>query len=127
MKNKIGGISMFETTKKKLLTGAILAGLGLSGLSGCVIREQVVAAPPPPPGGEVVVATDDPPPDVVEVRPIAPGPDYVWIGGFYAWRGGRYVWQRGYWGRPPYGRSYWQAGHWEHRPHGYVFIGGYWR
>ena len=42
-----------------------------------------------------------PPPMRVEVRPVAPGADFVWTPGSYAWRGGRYEWNTGTWVRPP--------------------------
>ena len=33
------------------------------------------------------------PADVVYVRPVSPGPGYVWIGGEWEWRSGNYHWQ----------------------------------
>lgn len=66
------------------------------------------------------------PADVYYVRPVAPGPDYVWIDGDWVWTGGRYVWRNGYWGRPRGGRA-WERGHWDHDGHGYRWNRGHWR
>jgi hypothetical protein len=66
-----------------------------------------------------------PPPPQVEVLPVAPGPDFVWIGGHWGWHG-RWVWEGGRYERHPHGR--WEAGHWDHRPgRGYVWVEGRWR
>ena len=37
------------------------------------------------------------PADVEYVRPVSPGPDYIWIGGEWEWRGGNYHWHDGSW------------------------------
>src|SRR5882724_6164858 len=59
------------------------------------------AGPPPPPPStqyeEVVVAQPPPPPIVEEYYYPAPGPGYVWVGGYWGWYGGRCVWVSGYW------------------------------
>src|SRR5271163_2924184 len=75
---------------------ALLSVLALS--SGCVVAvrpapvvyEQPVGAP-----GEVVVS-EDPPAPVYETVGIAPGPGYLWIGGYYHWSGAGWVWYRGH-------------------------------
>ena len=81
--------------------------------------------------GEVREAIEmAPPPMRVEVRPTAPGADFVWTPGYYAWRGGRYEWSAGNWARPPHpgvtwvepryvssgGRYYLQPGRWDFAP-----------
>ncbi len=66
------------------------------------------------------------PGDVYYVRPVAPGPDYVWIDGDWVWTGGRYTWRNGYWGRPRGGRA-WVGGHWDHAERGYHWNRGHWR
>ncbi len=45
-------------------------------------------------GGPVAVA---PPPPQVEVIGVAPGPGYIWIGGFWNWVGNRHAWVSGHW------------------------------
>lgn len=61
----------------------------------------------------------------VYARPVAPGPDYVWIDGDWVVEGGTYVWHEGYWGRPRPHRV-WQAGGWENRGNGYSWRRGRW-
>ena len=63
-----------------------------------------------------------PPPRVLRVRPVAPGPDYMWIDGYWYPVNGRYVWHAGYWTRPPYAGAHWVA--WHHE--GGRYFGGYW-
>jgi hypothetical protein len=54
----------------------------------------VVGPTPPPPPPETVV--------------VAPGPDYLWVGGSWLWLGSRWAWRTGYWHRPvhPYYRRW---------------------
>ena len=85
--------------------------------------------PPPPPADyqEVVVAQPPPPPIVEEVYYPAPGPGYVWIGGYWGWYGGRWVWVRGRWAHPPHRHAVWVGGYWERRGGSGVWIAGHWR
>jgi len=46
-----------------------------------------------------VVGTTPPQP-VVEQVVVAPGPEFVWVGGSWLWFGDRWVWHSGYWHRP---------------------------
>jgi hypothetical protein len=124
---------MNRNIRKSFLASSMLATLVMGGLTGCVIREeypapvQVTNAPPPPqPAPDQVVVQDAPPPPLVEVQPVAPGPEFVWVNGYYGWWGGRWVWHRGYWNRPPYGRHYWVRDRWDRGPHGYVYVRGHW-
>jgi WXXGXW repeat (2 copies) len=69
-----------------------------------------------------------PPRAVVEVRPAAPGPRYVWVAGYHRWDGAAYVWVPGRWVVPPPHRRVWVTGHWAHRPrHGWYWVDGRWR
>ena len=43
-----------------------------------------------------------PPAPVQEQVVVAPGPDFVWVGGAWVWYGNRWIWNRGYWHRPLY-------------------------
>jgi hypothetical protein len=43
-----------------------------------------------------------PPAPVVEVQPVSPGADYVWIGGSWVWGGHKWEWEKGRWERPPH-------------------------
>lgn len=130
---------MNRLLKKSMLGSSVAATLALGSLCGCIVREepaptvQVTSAPPPPPPSApppadvTVQDAPPPPPDVVEVQPPAPGPDFVWVGGYYGWWGGRWVWHHGYWNRPPYGYHVWVRDRWVWGPHGRVFVRGYWR
>ena len=95
--------------KKRLLIFAAAALFG----TGAALAQTVVRVAPPAP--------------IVEVRPVAPGPRYVWRGGYYRWYHGRYVWAHGYWVLPPHPGGAWVPGHWDARPGGWVWIPGHWR
>jgi hypothetical protein len=83
--------------------------------------------PPPPTAGETIVSDEAPPPPMTEtVVGVAPGPDYIWIGGYWGWDHGRRVWMRGRWDHPPRHGAVWIAPRWEHRGGHYVFVRGYW-
>src|ERR1700677_4470514 len=77
------------------------------------------------PGGEVAVSTDpgvvyadsEPPPAYAETVPVAPGADFVWIGGAWVWGGGRWGWEGGRWERPPHAGM-------RFVPHRYEYRGG---
>lgn len=65
------------------------------------------------------------PAEPVYVRPVAPGPGYVWIDGEWGYSGGRYVYNHGYWSRPRAGYT-WHHGYWDHGGHGYRWHRGGW-
>jgi hypothetical protein len=76
------------------------------------------------PGVRVATA---PPPARVEVRPVAPSPNHVWIGGHWAWRGGAHVWVNGHYALPP-GQGYvWEPARWANQNGQYTFFEGHWR
>ena len=68
-------------------------------------------APPPPPAETVVVA---------------PGPDYVWIGGEWVWNGG-WFWVDGHWAYPPRPHAVWVGGRCWHDGYGWHDERGHWR
>ncbi|HVU98757.1 MAG TPA: hypothetical protein VHE34_26225 [Puia sp.] len=94
---------------KQLLLAIAIAG-SLMGLTGCAVDGYVETQPA----------------DVVYTRPVAPGPDYIWIEGDWIYSGGRYNWHPGYWRRGRPGRA-WVGGSWSHTPHGYHWNRGHWR
>ncbi len=55
------------------------------------VSGMVGTAPPPPPPEQIVVA---------------PGPDYLWVGGAWLWFGDRWLWHPGYWHRPVHPHVY---------------------
>ncbi|MCZ2439049.1 MAG: hypothetical protein LC119_02595 [Burkholderiales bacterium] len=99
------------------------AALGLA-LTGCVI-----APVGPGPGGydDGPVVEVAPPPPRYEVRPLPPGPGYVWIGGYWTWQLGRHVWIGGRWAMPPSPGRAWVPGYWYRSGPGWRWRDGYWR
>lgn len=86
--------------------------------------------PEPPPRARtppVTVVPNEPPPDRTEVRPPAPFPEFVWVGGFWKWNGSSFVWIAGGWHRPPRPDAVWVPGHWDKRDEGWVWVGGKWK
>ncbi len=79
--------------------------------------------------GAAVFVRIAPPRPVVERAIRAPGPRYVWTGGYYRWSGRAYVWAPGRWVYPPRPAAVWVAPHWRYVParRGYVFVAGFWR
>ena len=63
-----------------------------------------------------------PPLPVYVAPPLAPGPDFTWIGGYWYPYGGRYLWHAGYWTRPPYPGAVWVMP----RHDGERYFAGYW-
>ncbi len=109
-------------TQLRLATVALAAAAGLLA-TGCVVvpaRGGYYGGAPADggyySGGPVAVA---PPPLQTDVITVAPGPAYIWIGGFWNWVGGRHVWVGGHWAphRPGH--------HWV--PHQWQREGGGWR
>lgn len=98
------------------------AGLLLAGfvLSGCVVR---------PVGPRVYVGATiglAPPPLRYEVIGVAPGPGYIWTGGYWGWAGGRYQWNHGRW-VPRRAGYFWVRPHWVRARGGWRFARGHWR
>jgi hypothetical protein len=98
----------------------------LKGISSAVLLSTVLAAVPASASTRVYVRVG-PPAAVVEVRPVTPGPRYVWIDGYHRWDGRAYVWVPGRWALPPRARAAWVPGHWAHSNRGYYFVEGHWR
>jgi hypothetical protein len=92
--------------KKKLLAMMLLA---VGSVFGADISLGIRIGPPPPPR-------------VVAIRPVAPGPDFLWVEGYWYPVGGHYTWHGGYWTRSPYAGARWVAPHHD----GERFFGGYW-
>lgn len=91
--------------------------------SGCVVA-PVGAYPYEPRYGPTVEVA--PPPPQVEVIPVAPGPAYVWIGGFWRWQVNRHVWIGGRWALPPRGGYRWAPGGWDRHGRGWRWRDGHW-
>jgi hypothetical protein len=83
-----------------------------SGASEKII-DFMINTPTQIPSAEVGgVAGSVPPAPPAEQVVVAPGPDYVWVGGAWVWFGDGWGWHRGYWHRPlhpySYGRRRWR-------------------
>jgi hypothetical protein len=90
---------------KRLLGLMLLAGSAVFGQVSLGIR---IGAPPPP--------------RVVRVRPISPGPGYIYVDGYWYPSNNRYVWHNGYYTRPPSVGAAWVGPRYE----GQQFYAGYW-
>jgi hypothetical protein len=80
----------------------------------------------PAPQANTVVVAQPPPPVPVETVVVAPGPDYVWIGGEWVWNG-QWIWVGGHWGYPPYPHAVWIIGSSWHDRYGWHHERGHWR
>jgi len=72
-------------------------------------------------------ATYGPPADEVEVYGVAPGPDFIWVGGHHVWTGRGYTWHKGNWSKPPRAGAHWEKGTWEQTNHGWHYRDGSWK
>lgn len=129
---------------QRTLIGALTTIVGL--LGGCAYAppdDPYMSAPPmwgaspstqvirvyeePPLDQPATVFIDvAPPPMLVEVRPVRPSFDAVWIGGYWGWQS-RWVWVRGRWAPPPRPGYVWTHPYYENRGGGVVFVPGFWR
>ncbi len=72
----------------------------------------------------VVVRTQPQPP--VYVRPIAPGPGYIWVDGDWIHHGRHYNYRKGYWLAPSTRYRQYRPGRWQQRRNGWYWIPGRW-
>ena len=75
------------------LAAVVLGGLAIAtgaGLSGCVVKEQVVVRPAAP-------AVRHMPAPIAEDRGAMPGPDWHWVPGHWKWEGRDWAWAHGHW------------------------------
>ena len=93
-------------------TSLVLLGLTLSGAPALADTHVYIGTRPPRP--------------IVEIRPTAPRPGWVWRPGYHHWNGHRYVWVRGRWVRPPYRNAVWSEGRWNHEHRGWYWVPGHW-
>lgn len=78
-------------------------------------------------GGAFYYSNVPPPPLRAEVVGVAPGPGYVWVGGYWGFRGGGTVWVPGRWVVPPHRHAVWVAPRWERAGNRYRYHEGHWR
>lgn len=100
-----------KSIRNPLILAAVLAG-ALHAAPALAARVYVKVAPPAP---------------IAEVRVVAPGAGYVWVGGFHRWDGKAYVWTPGRWALPPRAGVVWVGGHWKKHAHGWYWVDGHWK
>ena len=101
---------------------ALASVLLVAALSGCA-----VAVRGPVPLIPLVYVDRAPPVAYNEAISVAPGPGYVWIGGYHGWNSRDYVWNRGYWSLPARGYTRWNPGYWHRDGRGHYWVAGHWR
>lgn len=117
-------ISQIRSTRSSFQLGANdIIDLKQSGVSEKVLEFMINS--PGTATGTAVMAASAPPAPPTETIVIAPGPEYVWVGGEWEWHG-RWVWVGGHWHRPPRPHAVWVRTNWHHGPRGYYRVGGYW-
>jgi hypothetical protein len=94
------------------LSTADILDLKNSGVSEKVIDFMINTPTQVQPADAAGVVGNPPPPPVVETVVVAPGPDFIWVGGAWGWFGDRWVWNPGYWHRPMHPPAYWHRGRW---------------
>lgn len=119
---------LHQPVRRVMLRTAALSVASVA-LAGCI----VVPRPPRLPhhggyashDGDGEVVYQAPPAPHHESTYGAPGPGYVWIGGYWAWTGGSYAWRPGRWivGRPGHR---WVPHAWHRHGRGWRHAPGYW-
>lgn len=101
-----------KTMKKSLIAVTCILFISMFIVS-CRSSAVVVSAPPPRP---------------VYVRPVSPGPGYIWIEGNYIRNGRGYIYKPGYWSVPPrrYRVSSYREGYWAPQGNTYRWHRGRW-
>jgi hypothetical protein len=98
----------------------------IRGVFAAALLSTVLSAIPASASTRVYVRVGPPAP-VVQVRPVAPGPRYVWVDGYHRWDGRVYTWVPGRWVLPPRAHAVWVPGRWVHEKRGYYWVDGHWR
>ena len=77
---------------------------------------------------KTIYISKQPPAKIVEVKPIQPHPNMIWIEGHWKWhrRAHKYVWVPGRWQKVKKNRI-WISGSWENTHRGWIWIEGYWK
>jgi hypothetical protein len=76
---------------------------------------------------ERVYSDVEPPVARVEIEPVRPSPDHVWVKGHYLWRAGRYEWAPGHFILAPRRDAIWEEGRWQREGGRYFWVEGRWR
>jgi hypothetical protein len=110
-------VATFRPRFTAVSTCTLGLGLALFTLSAaCAPRHEHV----------IYVVEAAPPPEQVEVAPLPPTGNHVWIAGHWHWTGAEYAWIPGHWIARPHAHASWLPGHWRRVPRGWVWIEGHW-
>jgi hypothetical protein len=123
------GNTLYAMNNKLLKPFLIIMGTSLL-LTGCVVHDYSSEPPSATADTTAEVDVSGPPPADQETDVavgVAPGPDFVWVGGFWGWGTGGWAWHRGYWGRPPHRGAAWVRPHYVNRGGRHVWVRGGWR
>jgi hypothetical protein len=82
-------------------------------------------APSMPEMNDGTIVSGEPPAPIAEYVPVAPYPDYLWVGGFWGWHGA-WVWNAGHFARRPFHGAAWVGGGWSRGARGWAWHGGRW-
>lgn len=113
------------------LTSADIIDLRDAGVTDKVVNYMIntpttVGATSETTRGTTTYIQQAPPPPPVDTVVVAPGPEFVWIGGEWVWNGG-WFWVGGHWGYPPHWHAVWIGGRSWHDDHGWHNTRGHWR
>jgi len=107
---------------KQALTGTLLV-LGVLGLSACTVTPSRLEMRAP---SVAIWAPVAPPPPRVEVIPVAPSRDHIWIPGYWHWESNQHRWMEGHW-EERREHEHWVPHRWERDDHDqWRLNGGYW-
>jgi len=123
---------MVTFTRLRRFSPAVVAPLFIPGflaLSSCVVEtpSHEVQMEGGNPDAEIYVHEAPPPPREEVIVGVAPGPSYVWVGGYWTWHRSSWYWVQGRWAARPHPSAVWVPGRWETRSRGHVWLGGRWR
>jgi hypothetical protein len=79
------------------------------------------------PDEEIYVREEPPPPREEVVVGVAPGPSYIWVGGYWTRHHTNWYWVQGRWAARPRPNVTWVSGHWERHDRGHIWVSGRWR
>lgn len=107
--------------------GLFLAGL-VSLLGACTVGVGEGYHEVDGPYGEALYADGPAPAPYQEtVVGVAPGPNYIWVGGYWTRYHDNWHWIHGRWARRPHENAHWIDGRWERHPRGYIWRSGHWQ
>ena len=128
--SRVACFRLFENGMRRSvkIKGILLVTATMLGATGCTVHTYTqpgYATADVGVGGEVYV-NEPPPAPVSETIVAAPGPGFVWVGGYWGWGGGRWRWEGGHWARPPHAGARWVGPRYYTRSGRHVWVHGEW-